>query len=62
MYKKGSEIHLADQLRRATYWDFKVYITIRNDLLFKGDQLIVPELMRAEMLKAIHQGHFGSEA
>ncbi len=46
----------------ASYWDFKEYITVRDDLLFKGDRLIVPESMRAEMLKAIHQGHFGSEA
>ena len=46
----------------ASYWDFKEYICVSDDLLFKGDRLIVPESMRAEMLKAIHQGHFGSEA
>ncbi len=24
----------------ASYWDFKEYITVRDDLLFKGDRLI----------------------
>ena len=37
----------------ASYWDFKEYFTVRNDLLLKGDWLIVPESMRAEMLKTI---------
>ena len=55
--------HLKDVDRSvASYWDFKEYICVSDDLLFKGDRLIVPESMRAEMLKAIHQGHFGSEA
>ena len=46
----------------ASFWDFKEYICVSDDLLFKGDRLIVPESMRAEMSKAIHQEHFGSEA
>ena len=46
----------------ASYWDFKEYLTVRDDLLFKGDRLIVPESMKEDMLKTIHQGHFGSEA
>lgn len=45
----------------AIYWDFKEYISVHDGLLFKGDRLIVPESMRNEMLKTIHQGHFGSE-
>ena len=45
----------------ASYWDFKEYLTVCDDLLFKGYRLIVPESTKEDMLKTIHQGHFGSE-
>ncbi|XP_046841865.1 uncharacterized protein K02A2.6-like [Xenia sp. Carnegie-2017] len=44
------------------YWDFKETLSVQDDLLFKGDRAIIPESLRTDMLKAIHQGHFGSES
>ncbi|XP_046858591.1 uncharacterized protein K02A2.6-like [Xenia sp. Carnegie-2017] len=44
------------------YWDFKETLSVQDDLLFKGDRVIIPESLRTDMLKAIHQGHFGSES
>ena len=46
----------------GVYWDFKEDIAMHDSLLFKGDRLIVPESMRVEILKVIHQGHLGSAA
>ncbi|XP_046862058.1 uncharacterized protein K02A2.6-like [Xenia sp. Carnegie-2017] len=44
------------------YWDFIETLSVQDDLLFKGDRVIIPVSLRTDMLKAIHQGHFGSES
>ncbi|XP_046863366.1 uncharacterized protein LOC124457124 [Xenia sp. Carnegie-2017] len=44
------------------YWDFRETLSVQDDLLFKGDRVIIPESLRTDMLKAIHPRHFGSES
>ena len=32
-----------------------------DGLIFKGDRLVIPRMLRAGMIKQIHQGHIGVE-
>ncbi|XP_045445826.1 uncharacterized protein K02A2.6-like [Melitaea cinxia] len=41
------------------YWNIQGEIHIINDLLFKGDKLIIPKSMQSEMLRKVHEGHQG---
>ena len=46
----------------AAYWDFREQISVHDGVLFKGERVIVPENLRSDMLKKVHQAHQGSEA
>ena len=41
------------------YWTFQDEVTTADGLLFKGTRLIVPKLLRPEMLRQIHKSHLG---
>ena len=41
------------------YFAFRDEIVYCNDLLFRGNQLVVPKVMQAEMLSRIHESHQG---
>lgn len=43
------------------YWNYRDEISVVEGILFKGERLIVPTSLRAEMLKLIHEGHLGIE-
>ncbi|KAK3744137.1 hypothetical protein QZH41_006175 [Actinostola sp. cb2023] len=43
------------------YWHIRDEITAHNGVLLRGERLIVPTLLRNEMLQKIHQNHFGIE-
>ena len=51
---------IPDDLR--PYWDFKEQISIYDNILFKGEKVIVPQSLKSEMLAAIHQSHLGAKA
>lgn len=44
------------------YWNYRDEISVVEGILFKGERLIVPTSLRAEMLKLIHEGHLGIES
>lgn len=44
------------------YWNYRENISVVDRVLFRGQQLIVPDSMRAEMLKRIHESHLGVES
>ena len=46
----------------AAYWDFREQISVHDGVLFKGERVIVPENLRSDMLKRVHQAHQGSKA
>lgn len=46
-----------DEIR--PYWDFREEIHVAEELLFKGDKLIVPKALQQEMLNKIHSSHLG---
>ncbi|XP_041354531.1 uncharacterized protein LOC121372300 [Gigantopelta aegis] len=43
------------------YWNIREQIIYIDELLLKGDCIIVPECMRKEKLKQIHRSHLGIE-
>ena len=34
-------------------------LSVRNGLLYRSDQLVVPESLRPTILQHAHEGHFG---
>lgn len=43
------------------FWTFREEIHVIDDLVFKGNCLIIPTNLRPYMLKLIHEGHMGIE-
>jgi len=43
------------------YFEFRNELTIQGDLIFKGMQLIVPSILRKEMIITTHSSHIGIE-
>ena len=41
------------------YWTFRDELAAADGLLFKGTRLIVPKILRPEMLRQIHKSHLG---
>ena len=41
------------------YWTFREKLTIEDGLILKGTRIIIPEKMREDILKQIHEGHLG---
>ncbi|GBM78619.1 hypothetical protein AVEN_94585-1 [Araneus ventricosus] len=41
----------------SRYWEYRHSINIQDELLMMNARLIIPESMRLEILKAIHEGH-----
>ena len=52
--------HLSPSIQ--SYWDYKEELTIYDDLIFKRDKVVIPTVLRKEMLKVVHQPHLGVEA
>ena len=44
------------------YWNYRDELTVQNDLIYKGAQVMIPHSMQAEMLHKIHANHFGPES
>ena len=42
------------------FWNFRLNIIIKSDLLYYGDRLIVPDYLRKEVLKKLHGAHQGT--
>lgn len=43
------------------YWNYREELCEIDDIMMKGDKIIIPQALRREMLKQIHAGHFGIE-
>ena len=44
-----------------SYWSFREELSIINGIVFKGERLVIPEVMRKKMLEQLHQVHMGIE-
>ena len=49
----------ADAGKAAAYFDVRDELCTYDGIVFKGDRVCIPQGMRQEMLKAIHQPHLG---
>lgn len=43
------------------YWSIRDELTVEDGILFKGKQLVIPEVLREEILKKLHIAHQGIE-
>ena len=43
------------------YFDIRDELTVQDSLIFKGQQLVVPAVMRREMMALVHASHIGIE-
>ena len=43
------------------YWQFRDEINVREGIVFRGDRMVVPAVLRKEMLGIIHESHMGVE-
>lgn len=44
------------------YWPFRDEVNMQNDVLYRGQCIIIPKALGAELLKRIHSSHIGGEA
>ncbi|KAF7652230.1 hypothetical protein LDENG_00099590 [Lucifuga dentata] len=45
-----------------SFWTYKEELTTDSSLIFKGNRVLIPDLLRSEFLQKIHSGHSGAEA
>ena len=48
--------------RVTEFWNYRDELAVYNGILFKGDRVIVPRDLRAEMMKRVHSSHQGEQA
>ena len=41
------------------YWPYRDELTVQNGIVYRGTRVVIPTIMRNEMLKKIHQSHRG---
>ena len=51
---------LSESLR--PYWNYRDELSVKNGIIYKGTQVMVPQSMHKEMLRKIHANHFGAES
>ena len=44
------------------FWNNRDELTIQNGILFKGIKVVIPQVLRHEMIKRTHSSHLGIEA
>ena len=42
-------------------WPFREELTIINEIMFKGERIVIPASLQKEILIKLHQSHFGIE-
>jgi len=47
--------------RIQEFWNHRDELTVMNDIIFKGEKIVIPSALRSEMLQKIHIGHMGME-
>lgn len=55
----ATKIYVSDQIR--SYWLYKEEISVISGLFYKGERIIIPSLMRKDILTKPHQSHMGIE-
>ena len=51
--------NISEQMK--PYWSYKDDLSLINGIMFKGQRIVIPKIMRQEILKKLHQAHMGIE-
>ena len=43
------------------YWNFRDELSVVDNIIYKGNRIIIPQSLRSEMLNLLHKGHPGQE-
>lgn len=43
------------------YWNYRDELSVYEDIVMKGERLVIPKDLRVDILRALHVGHFGIE-
>ena len=41
------------------FWNHRDELSFEEGLIFRGQKIVIPKSLRAEMLKQVHTGHLG---
>ena len=41
------------------YWNYRDKLSVCNDIIFKGEKVVIPSSMQREMLHKLHSSHLG---
>ena len=44
------------------YTKYHDELAVQDEVIFKGSQIIVPTMLRREMIQKVHEGHLGAES
>ena len=55
-----SKLYLPPEVQ--DYFPFKEELTLQNGVIFKGDRVVIPFQMRAELKRKLHSSHLGVQA
>ena len=56
---KGWPAHAKQEPMLRNYWPEQATFTVQDGLLLKGSRLVIPSVMRNDVLAKIHEGHQG---
>ena len=42
------------------YYEYKDELAVYDGIVFRGECVVIPKVMQPDMLKIIHEGHFGT--
>ena len=57
--RDGWPAYLRDSPSLQPYFEKRAHLTLHKGLLSYDDRIVIPKMMRLEMLNKIHQGHLG---
>ncbi len=43
----------------SAYWDYRDELSTYNGIVYKGDRIVIPRVLRGDMVKRIHKAHLG---
>ena len=53
--------HTSGEPSIRQYWGIRAELQVAEYLIFKGERVVIPSSMRAEVLKKVHEMHLGIE-
>lgn len=43
------------------YWNFREDLSVLDEVILKGEKIVIPKVLRSQTLDALHPGHLGVE-